>query len=258
MKKAKIPALCLAVFLIPFFATACGGNVNPAAYDLYNGAVADLEASGNFTINTYSETDTDTGDGAAVDKTVSNLEFEVCTAADGGIGMMEAETVTHNGMQHTLTMYYKDGFYYMDNDGDKLRYAATGGGSMPTVAETITTEERQNIPVFTKDAVRGSSIDESNDLKNLTFTVRGDALAGMFSEGADANVTGNPDTKYDDAEVTAVIEANGDLSQTAFACTMHSVLNSMAVNKTIVNAGIISNDDASIDYPGDLSSYRAV
>gem|GEM_PF-3950023 len=246
----------MAVFLVAIFTVACGGKVDPAAYELYNSAVNALEAGDGFALDSYSESSVVVNGGDPQDKTVNTLELEV-SRAGGNTEMMETVSVDQAGLKHELSMYYKDGFYYMNNDGDKIRYSAAGQGNMPSVDDIISTEECQNIPVFPESAIRESSIEESNGLKNLSFTVKGEALPLSLNGGAaagDPSVDGK--TVYDDAVVTAIIEANGNLSQTAFVYTVENKPNGNTTKTTTVNACIITQNNVKVDFPDDLSAYN--
>jgi hypothetical protein len=288
--KAIVIALIVLAFTVAFSACGGGGGQSGAAnsdasgtdatasgeaYALYKSASDALSNAEGYTmdVNVDISTGEDGGLGAIDTTSISHIEVSDPT---GNIGMKSVQTTEVAGESMESTVYVKDDAVYTEMLGTKIKMTM----DIPQLLK-----QSNNMVDFAEDAIIDGGVSDVDGGKQITFTIKGDALAEYIdqqlgditggvtgdpaqdeaageeaAEGTDetaGEAEGSSGMTFGDSTITALIGPDGNFveytTEMSFAMNFGGVETSMSQKATITNIKI---GKITIDFPSDLDSYE--
>ena len=240
-----------------------GSSASPAApagasgdaYDLYIAAAKAMNDAENISMDITSQTKT-TFSGQTTDITTSG-PVQV-TRTGGKLEMQMVEKSMANGLSTQMTVYYKDGYMYLDmGENGKLK--------MEEPEDQLLNQRNIGAQVFDKQYVKDAKSEKTADGTKLTFTVDGKGMNALMSSassnlGSDASAAAAGATvTFGDATIIAVIDGGGAMKSEdvtmSFSMNASGQDISADVHSTVENIKI---GGANITFPGDLDAYQAL
>ncbi|MDR1272906.1 MAG: hypothetical protein LBK04_07965 [Clostridiales Family XIII bacterium] len=244
----KVLAVILLFAMVLAF-TACGGS-DGGAYKIYEEAANKINGaesvSMDFTLD-MKMTREALNDG---DMNIS-MEGPISVVGSGGKIQVHMQAAMDSlGQKNNLTMYYKDGFAYMEMMGSKFKQALS--------AEQAMSGASAKIESFAKSSVKSSKVEDASGGKKATLVVKGDAFKDQVNKAlAQEGESRSPDMNFGDATVVVVVDADGNIQEYSVDMTFDMAIGGTNV-KTVMKTkmGNIKIGGITIDFPADLSSYQ--
>ena len=258
MKFRKVFPLLL-VLIMALSITACGGDSSDkgnkeqsgeqTALELYNAANKQLEGSDSYSAAMDTKMSMD----------VAGQKMDVTMVADmkqqnmGDNPKLEMDMATTSmGQEMEMKAYYKDGYYYMDSNGQKIKMKMD-------VADVMKQMGSASLEIG-KDAVKEQSVTDGQDGKELNMTLDGqkimDQASGLMA-GLDQYSAMADEMKMGDMSLNAVVGEDGNLKSTDidFSITM-TIQKQETTMDAKVTMDIEKIGGIKVEFPDDLDSYK--
>jgi len=254
--KRRILILALAAIML-LSASACGQKAS--AFDVYSDANAKLqsvkamEATMEATMSmVYGEETIDITMSGVIKELIhseTDIEFSAELAVD--MAML--------GMAMDMSMYFKDGYYYMEVMGQKVK--------MELPLEKALEQVQMNAVEFDEAAIKESSLVAKDGGKELSFTLDGAAMtemvdkqvSGLLGSMGDMGLAGM-EYNYGDIIVTAFVDKDGNMKTMGMVMSFDMTMEGESISAEIdMQVEYVAfDDDVKLDIPADLDSFVEV
>ncbi|MDR1796130.1 MAG: hypothetical protein LBR44_01595 [Clostridiales Family XIII bacterium] len=222
------------------------------AYDIYEDAVERLLWEDGFEYDlTIEDSASISGTGAG-----SRLSGHVIQVDPSGDLQMEMVfTTEEDGDRVNTTSYYKDGYQYVESDGDKIKYSVDADDMQDAVGE---------MPEFDADEIGDQSVTETDDGATVSFTVDAGAIENDVNAALEG-IKGLPGTEnipdididtgdaYVGIKVTATLDSWGNLTELVVEETSYA---GSVEATSVTKLSNIEIGEFEIDFPSDLDEYE--
>ena len=247
-KSRKVTSVLLILIMVVAF-SACGGSDSESALDLYNNAGKKLSEADSYSATMNMDMAMDVAGQSMNVDTKGNIK-QVGSGDD-----MELETdmtTDAMGISSETKAYYKDGYYFMEVEGQKMKVKMDA-------AEALSQMNSSTVEI-PEDAVKDSSVTDKDGGKEVSLTLDGQKLMDEASDmlgSMSGYDSGANDMKVGDFDVTAFIDGDGNLKSTTmkFNITMTIQGQETSVDATM-EMTIDQVGGVTIDFPSDLDSYK--
>ncbi len=154
------------------------------------------------------------------------------------------------------TMFYKDGYYYMDTMGQKYKYAYDVQQLMEQVEESISASAPEI------DGIQNIAAEEKDGTTVLTFDVDPSQMNAYVENalGALGDTSQTDSVEIQKVSGTCTVGSEGYFTSTDLNMSFSMDIQGTAVDVEATAASSISNvgDQVTISYPEDLNEYTEV
>lgn len=221
-------------------------------YDTYMAAATALNNAENVSMEMSTQTTMKIA-GQTMDITVSGLVQ--LTRTDGKLEMQMDEKMGSAGQEIPMTIYYKDGYMYMNMNG-------TAKMKMAQPEDELLQSQNVGAQVFDKQYVKDVKSEKAGDGTKLTFTVDGKGLDALvksaensLGSSADASLS-EAGMAFGDATIIVTLDKSGAITNEDV--TMSFTMKAGGEDVTADIHSVVNNikiGGANITFPGDLDSY---
>jgi hypothetical protein len=224
-----------------------GGSVsidNP--YSFYKNSMVTMQSEG-YEADQEVWSTSDTAGQVSETHSVSHIQF------NGPMTAPEIKTVTTtetSGTTTESTSYFKDGYMYVESEGQKSKMAVDMSDLGASVGSMMD---------FTEGAIVDQSVTPVAGGTEIAFTIKGDALKDNIVSQMGLDALGEIDMTIDDVRITTVVNAAGQVISSSSEMSMSFNLGDMEIKSTTKNEMTnIKAGKSTIDFPTDLDSYTAI
>lgn len=245
----KILLMILAVTAALSF-QGCGKEAS--AFEVYMQASEAMKKVDSISMNTNTKMSISVNE-EKMDMTMSGTISEVIkseTEID-----MELDMQTNvRGQNMPMKAYYKDGMYYVDAEGSKMK--------MEMPLDKMLAQTNSNLIEFPESSITNQSLKDVDGNKELTFTLDGSALKDVLDKQLSSlkNITGSlEDFNIGSINLKAVVDKDGNMKscQLVFPLEMSANGQNMKMDCDI-EMEIIQVGGVTINFPEDLDTYKEV
>ena len=254
--KRRILILALAAIML-FSASACGQKAS--AYDVYSEANAKLEGAKAMEATMEATMSMVYGE-ETMDITMSGVVKELMhSETDIEFSAELAVDMAMLGMSMDMSMYFNDGYYYMEVMGQKVK--------MELPLEKALEQVQMNAVEFDEAAIKESSLVAKDGGQELSFTLDGAAMTEMADKQVSSMLGSMGDMgldgmeyNYEDIIVTAFVDKDGNIKTMGMVMIFEMNMDGEAITAEVdlQMEYVAFDDDVKLDIPADLDSFIEV
>lgn len=260
MKKKLISVLAVAIAIIMTLSmSACGGSggsggakekKDQTAFELYKTASEKMSDAEGLSMNLdMTVQSTESSD----DDIAMSGPVQVIMKDDTNIEMMMTLSVSMMGMDVPISMYYVDGFAYMEAMGMKMKQAMD-------MDEAASTAQLGQVD-FPEDAIKDQKITDTDDGKELSFTLDGAKMSSIMGDslGSMEDLVGSIDGSYGDMTMVVYLDKDGKLTAMNLEAEFSASEEEGAEAQTgsfAMKVSEIEYENVTITPPADLDSFQ--
>lgn len=256
MKKTLVLVLMLISTLI---LTSCNsGETRQSMYELYTKANESMQNADSLLFDMDADIEMEYA-GEKVNMTMTGSAAEVLLS-ETDIQMKLDMNMDVMEQSVSMKTYYKDGMYYMDLSGEKVK--------MPLPLDKALEQQANLNPElmnFPDSAIKNESVKDVTNGKELSFTLDSSALQNLLEqqmgnlEGFEALLDQSGDLKFGDVEIKTVINKEDNFESIYMAFPMEMSIEGEKVKMNYaISMDIVQLGGVTIDFPDDLDEYLEI
>lgn len=250
MRTKKICAVLLAALMVFALAACNAPETLRTVYQIYTRANEAMKSVDSLLMDISVDMRMEVM-GQSMDVTMTGTAAEVIRSETDIDMRMEMSTSVF-GQELGITAYFKDGVYYMDSMGQKVKMAMS-------VADMMKQSNTEAF-MFPESAVKESSVTDKDGGKEISFSLDGAALDDMLMQqmaGMDALLDLGADLSIGDVSLRAVVDKDERLQSMVLAYTLEMGIEGQTANADCrISLTVVQYGGVTVEFPDDLDTYE--